>query len=81
MDQRNRAAVCDWASAADAEFLSWFLVVVVATLENPAARQMEIGWIFDQGCAGRGHATEAAKTLLGYLLTDKNAHRVLARLK
>ncbi|MFB9166013.1 GNAT family N-acetyltransferase [Arthrobacter psychrochitiniphilus] len=53
---------------------------VVATLENPHACQIEIGWIFDPGSAGRGYATEAAKTLLTYLFTAENAHRVFARL-
>lgn len=53
---------------------------VVATLENPNAGQIEIGWIFDPCSAGRGYATEAAKKLLAYLFTEKNAHRVFARL-
>ncbi|ALV47499.1 hypothetical protein MB46_07475 [Arthrobacter alpinus] len=53
---------------------------VVATLENANAGQIEIGWIFDPRSAGRGYATEAAKMLLAYLFTEKNAHRVFARL-
>ncbi|RZT64768.1 GNAT family N-acetyltransferase [Leucobacter luti] len=53
---------------------------VVATLENPAAGQVEVGWIFDPASAGRGYATEAALLLLGALFAEHRAHRIFARL-
>ncbi|MFF7640753.1 GNAT family N-acetyltransferase [Streptomyces canus] len=53
---------------------------VVLTLSSAAARQAEIGWIFNPQYAGHGYASEAARALLSLAFDQLRAHRVFARL-
>lgn len=53
---------------------------VMLNVVSLRAATTEIGWIFSPHVAGRGYATEAARTLLGYAFGTLNAHRVVAHL-
>ncbi|WP_152360175.1 GNAT family N-acetyltransferase [Microlunatus speluncae] len=57
-----------------------FLGEVVLMVESAAGAGAEIGWVFHPDHAGRGYATEAARTLLDFAFEALNAHRVIARL-
>lgn len=57
-----------------------FLGEVVLMIKSAEAAGAEIGWIFHPDHGGRGYATEAARSLLGFAFGPLNAHRVIAEL-
>lgn len=48
-------------------------------LQNEAAGQAELGWIFDPQYHGQGYATEAAAAVLDLAFHEAGLHRVYAR--
>ena len=54
---------------------------VSLTVEVPAQRQGELGFIFHPGHQGQGYATEAARALLALAFEYFGLHRVFGRLE
>jgi RimJ/RimL family protein N-acetyltransferase len=53
---------------------------VILKLASKAARQGEVGYIFNPRFAGRGYATEALKRLVDFAFDELYFHRLFARL-
>ncbi|MBY8881696.1 GNAT family N-acetyltransferase [Streptomyces sp. PLK6-54] len=53
---------------------------IVLKLDDPRARQVEIGWVFHPRHGGKGYATEAASAVAAAAFRTLGAHRLFARL-
>jgi len=52
------------------------LVVMLRSVEH---QTVEVGWMMNPACSGRGYATEAVAALLDLVFADLRAHRMVAR--
>jgi RimJ/RimL family protein N-acetyltransferase len=70
----------DWLGAAVVERSSGLTVGDVGLRwVSERDRTAEIGFIFDPRCQGKGFATEAARALVDWALTDGGIHRIIGR--
>jgi RimJ/RimL family protein N-acetyltransferase len=53
---------------------------VILMLKGPSYSQAEVGWVLDPRVAGRGIATDAARTLIDLAFEHYGVHRVTAQL-
>jgi len=56
------------------EFIGWILVRPMEFFsDNPQFENLELGWRFKQKSWGKGYATEAAKSIMDALISNKSA--------